>query len=1407
MSALSLLRRTIDGKRVAGEGASTKAVARQLTVFLAVVVVVLTLLSSNGAISAPPANFTDVSVVTGLGAPTDIAFLPNGRMLITTQGGTLYSATTAGTKNVAYSVPAICSDFERGLLGVAVDPSFNSNSYVYLFYTFNKNNSCAANSSSSPVNRVSRFTYNSSSNTLSGGSETVLVDNMPSPNGNHNAGDLGFGKDGFLYISIGDGGCDLSNSSLCAGQNTNARKTNILTGKILRVTRDGGIPAGNPFTGSDSGVCAVNGRTTATYCRETYAWGLRNPFRFAFDPNASETKVYVNDVGQGTWEEIDNLVAGADYGWNVREGGCANGSTTNCGAPPSGMTNPIYAYQHGSCNSITSGAFVPNGIWPSQYNGAYLFSDYTCGLTWQLTGSSGSFSRTQFASGAGVISMAFGPSGSTQALYYTTYDGGGLVRKIEYTGQANRPPVARATADKTAGAAPLTVTFDGSDSTDPDGDTLTYDWNFGDGSTHGTGVSPQHTYTTDATRTVTLTVSDGKGGTDTETLTITVGNTQPSATIVSPASGALFNVGQTITLQGTGTDAEDGTIPDEDMTWNVILHHDTHTHPFVTNETGNNVQFTAPAPEDLAAAANSYLEIQLTVTDSEGLSRTVTRNFQPRKVNLTFNTVPAGLMLTVEERTLTGPTTVTSWAGWQIQVEAPSPQTLSGQTYTFGSWSDSGAAAHTITTPSSTQTYTATFQSNGPRTFIAVADSRVREAAASTNYGTSTTLEVDGGSDSDIDTYLRFTVSGMSGPIGKAELWVYVVNGSADGPAVYTSPSGWTETGITWTNRPGRSTHPLDDKGRLSNSQWVVYNVTPVVTGNGTYTFVLATGSSDGITARSREYTTNQPKLVITPDTTDATAPSTPQGVTATAPVYNRVDLKWAASTDNVAVTGYDIYRNGQLLTTVGFQTTYSDTTVTNTTTYEYRVRARDFAGNTSAQSAVARVTTPNRVKTVVAEADARVEARRPTTRYGTSDQLRSQGGASVVESYLRFTVTGVSGTVTKATVRVFVPNSSSYATTNGPAIYSANNSWTESTVTWNTKPAHSTVVRDDKGAIAKGTWVTFDVTPLVAGNGTFSFALVSTSSDYAVFSSREGANPPQLVVEYIPGGAAGVAVVDEIPEATPTREPTATSTPEPTATTAPVEPTATATPSLPITDDFETGDLGAWSNVGGLTVQQEIVANGGFAARASSDGSSENASHPASAVRSIGEPRDEVFAQVGFNLVGLGDNGVTLLTVQSRNDRDLLSVVVTREGDLAIELSRNGDVTELVPVPSGEWHRLQLHVARNGSRSLVEVWFDGTLVFSDTLRPGGSAIEAIRLGDVATDRTFDVVFDDLVIDSTCIGTCSADLVEPTVEAAEPTAEPTRRPRRRDESTRNETTVASEETATATPESEEDDET
>ncbi|WP_208719251.1 PQQ-dependent sugar dehydrogenase [Corallococcus sicarius] len=671
-----------------------------------------------------PSGYSDAQV-TAVGAPTSLAFTPDGRMLITTQPG----AVRVFKNGALLPTPAlnlsasICSNSERGVLGVAVDPQFTSNRYVYLYYTFKKSGVCTTNSADAPVNRVSRFTL-ADTDTISPSTELVLVDNIPSPGGNHNGGDLHFGADGLLYISVGDGGCKVGDPTRCAGQNDIARRLDVLLGKILRINKDGTIPASNPWTGiagsrrcgDPAGVPAGTGP-----CRENFATGLRNPFRIAFRPGTST--FVINDVGQNVWEELDEGQAGADYGWNVREGFCANNSTTNCGSTPAGLKDPFFAYKHGSnpapspfqgCNSITGGSFAPAGAWAPGDDGAYFFSDYVCGKIFKLTGSAGSYTATEFGTGLGVssaVTLRFGPSGSAQALYYTTYANGGEIRRITYTGTANRPPSAAVSATPRTGTAPLAVSFSGAGSADPDGDALTYLWTFGDGtSAQTTTATTSHSYTANGTYTASLTVRDARGASSAAvTVRIDVGNTAPVVTITSPAEGLQFRVGQALTLTGTATDAQDGTLPATRLTWTALLHHNEHTHPLLAPTPGNNLPLTAPQPEDLPAVLTNYVEIRLTATDSAGLSTTVVRNLYPRIVDVTVATQPAGLTFTVNGTTFTGPAVVKSWEGYTLNVNAPAQADAAGNWKVWSSWSDGGARAHGYVTPATASTLTATF--------------------------------------------------------------------------------------------------------------------------------------------------------------------------------------------------------------------------------------------------------------------------------------------------------------------------------------------------------------------------------------------------------------------------------------------------------------------------------------------------------------------------------------------------------------------------------------------------------------------------------------------------------------------------------------------------------------------------
>ena len=349
----------------------------------------------------------------------------------------------------------------------------------------------------------------------------------------------------------------------------------------------------------------------------------------------------------------------------------------------------------GSSVAGTSFAFSSGGSYPAEYRGALFFADYTRRCIWAIpAGANGlpdiSKRRTFVGGAAQPVDLQIGPGGD---LFYV--DLGGTIRRIRYFNQ-NQPPIAVATANPTSGAAPLTVAFDGSASSDPDGDALTYAWDLdGDGAfDDAAAATASFTYTQPGTYTATLRVTDPSGATGTSSVTISAGNTPPTAVIDTPAAGTTWKVGDMITFSGHATDAQSGTLAASALTWSLVLQHcpsTCHEHPLQTFSGTASGSFVAPDHE-----YPSHLELRLTATDPGGLSNTTSVRLDPQTVDLTFGSSPAGLTLAVGSTSQPTPFTRTAILGSTLSVSAPSPQAIGGTAYEFVSWSDGGAQTHNI---------------------------------------------------------------------------------------------------------------------------------------------------------------------------------------------------------------------------------------------------------------------------------------------------------------------------------------------------------------------------------------------------------------------------------------------------------------------------------------------------------------------------------------------------------------------------------------------------------------------------------------------------------------------------------------------------------------------------------------
>jgi glucose/arabinose dehydrogenase len=651
-------------------------------------------------------QFQNEILATGFNLPTNIEFLPDGRMLVVELQGTIKVLPPPYTQPDPTPFLQLTNvgsfGVQQGLFDMVLDPDFATNHWYYLFYTLGTPNR----------DRLSRFTANASVTGTVPESEVVLYQDPLDASDEHHGGALNFGNDGKLYFTT--------------GEHFNAPDAQSLSsprGKVHRINKDGTIPTDNPFyDGPGPNVDSI------------WALGLRNPYRAYYD--APSGRLFIGDVGGNDYstaqEEVDLGARGANYGWPECELGI-------CGNPA--FTAALYAYPHNGRDAAITGGFVYHGTqFPSSYQGSYFFADYTQNwirrLTFDAAGNVNGVFNFEPADGSvdgpygDIVYLTEGPDG---ALYYVDLgysDIGGTfgvskIRRIRYV-QSNQPPAAVASASPTSGPRPLNVSFSSAGSTDPEGQPLTYSWTFGDGMS-STTANPAHTYTQAGAFTARLSVSDGVNTALSQPITITVGS-PPTPTILSPQDGSLFRAGDVISFSGDATDPDDGTLPASAFTWNIDFLHEGHVHPGTPITGVKSGTFTIPTTGHDFSGLTRY-RISLTVTDSNGLSSTQSVTVFPQKVNLSFATVPSGLTLQLDGIAKTTPFVYDTLVGFNHTIEARN-QASGGSTYTFASWSDGGAQSHTIVVPSTAQTYTATYSvsSTPPIAFVQVRSSTPQTA-------------------------------------------------------------------------------------------------------------------------------------------------------------------------------------------------------------------------------------------------------------------------------------------------------------------------------------------------------------------------------------------------------------------------------------------------------------------------------------------------------------------------------------------------------------------------------------------------------------------------------------------------------------------------------------------------------
>lgn len=575
-------------------GASACAVSIRL-LFIAACLA-LSAIGPAGAASVPE-GFVDTQVARGLNSPTAVTVLPDSRVLVVQQDG-IIKIIKNDTLLPAdfYVVPNVDSYAERGCLGIVHDPDFAANHFVYLY--------CSIKDGERSFNRILRVTE-ANDRAIAGSEHAIL--NLPDiPPGTqwHMGGALHFGVDGKLYAAVGG-----HEDAWQPPATSNSQNLGNPFGKILRINADGSIPGDNPYVATPGAYPA------------NFNLGLRNPFAFDIQPGTG--LMYINDVGAGSWEEINQGLPGANYGWPEAEGNSSN----------SRYTNPVYTYSHRDGCAITGGVFYnpPTRQFPASYAGKYFFADF-CAGTIRFIDPANPATAGAFATDIGnPVNLAVSPDGS---LYYLARNqsagisgaGAGTVGKISFTNtRVPRITMQPQTQTIFLGApATFTVKADGATA-------LQWRRNGADiaGATSASYTIPAVTQADNQASFIAVASNAYGSATSSPAILTVTTNHPPRAAITSPPADSRFAPGQTIAYAGAGTDAEDGALPPAAYTWQIDFMHDTHSHPFMA-ATGGATGGTLTVPDFEADAANTWFRLSLTVKDAQGQTDTAIRDIYPR---------------------------------------------------------------------------------------------------------------------------------------------------------------------------------------------------------------------------------------------------------------------------------------------------------------------------------------------------------------------------------------------------------------------------------------------------------------------------------------------------------------------------------------------------------------------------------------------------------------------------------------------------------------------------------------------------------------------------------------------------------------------------------------------------------